>query len=867
MPLRSAGYVTIHASLSVLIGLLALTPAILPAPSALAGCEVEVEPAGGFPGYPPNSISVAGNRAVIGAQDYRVDGIRAGAAFVFEYNGSEWIETARLVASDAQADDRFGSSVDQSGDVIVVGARSRPPEGESIYGAVYVFRKTGAVWMEEAILRVPGPSDEYGLGERVAVSGDVIATATGDWSGAVHVFRHDGASWLHTHEFRGTYGQNDFFGSGIALDTDRLLIGASRDDLQVPGGGAAYLLTYDGADWNEEAVFAPEELIQSAYFGTSVAFQDGYVAIGATGWASFDRVYVYRETETDWDLHATLTPPGQTGQIYFGHKVAIDNNLLAVSAYGARVPQSANGGIIYLYDMGAGGGDTLTQLGLDRWGDKLGLYLEMSDGWVVTNRDYRGGAALFFPVGDLGVDCNGNGINDVCDVDCDHDGAADACEGIVDCDANGLLDTCDIDYGWVEDCDGNQIPDGCEEADWENLDCNFDGIPDVCNIADGTVPDCNANDVPDACDTRDGGSADCNVNAIPDECEIDCNANTIPDDCDIADGTSDDCNFDAIPDDCQPEEDCNGNGVSDICDIGSGAEGDCNRNFRPDSCEIADGTSADGNANGVPDDCERPMPDATFQRDGTVRTCTTDADCTLWLNPVSEVYCVLPPAVASGTGTCYIQRNRYISIDPNTDLAGSQTARRVSLLLDGGATAVLGWVGEPAPLTVTGPEPSLQLLSRIEAEPHYRDWSVDNDGVPWLDETVHVGDCEISPGYTYHVQSIPVGADVFDEAAFSEPLVLRTVTHWGDVTSFHGDNPPDTSRSFKDINAVVRGFLSLQDVTKVSLDLAGGASTPEIPDFTDISFTDINATVLGFTGGSYPYAAPLDCPDQMIPWE
>ncbi|MFG0259025.1 MAG: GC-type dockerin domain-anchored protein [Phycisphaerales bacterium JB041] len=79
-------------------------------------------------------------------------------------------------------------------------------------------------------------------------------------------------------------------------------------------------------------------------------------------------------------------------------------------------------------------------------------------------------------------DCNGNGVNDHCDIT----------EGVSnDCNGNGVPDECE------DDCDGNGIPDACE------ADCNGNGVPDPCDIAGGTSEDCNGNGIPDECDGAD----------------------------------------------------------------------------------------------------------------------------------------------------------------------------------------------------------------------------------------------------------------------------------------------------------------------------------------------------------------------------
>ncbi len=260
----------------------------------------------------------------------------------------------------------------------------------------------------------------------------------------------------------------------------------------------------------------------------------------------------------------------------------------------------------------------------------------------------------------------------------------------------------------------------------------------------------------------------------------------------------------------------------------------------------------------------RPMADDAFDVDGTVRTCTTDLDCLLGISANSLTYCVLPPAGGAGDGVCYVQRNRYISINPNAANSGKTSARRVLLDLGGGSTSLVGWVGAPVETNVTGPvdgtpEPTPQLLSRIVDAPYYRDWAVNDSGQPWVDASVHAGDCAISPGYTFIVQAIAEGANLVDENAYSEPLTLKTTLEYGDVVGGTPGTPPDTVRNFKDISGAVAGFQSMQTVPRVWIDLAGPTSDLEAPDFSDINFTDINMAVSGFQGGSYPYCPPLDC--------
>ena len=84
------------------------------------------------------------------------------------------------------------------------------------------------------------------------------------------------------------------------------------------------------------------------------------------------------------------------------------------------------------------------------------------------------------------VDCDGNGIDDICQLesapllqDCNGNGALDACEPLgneTDCDGNGVFDSCDISRGEPdEDADGRV--DSCELNYGDlNLDGTVDGV-------------------------------------------------------------------------------------------------------------------------------------------------------------------------------------------------------------------------------------------------------------------------------------------------------------------------------------------------------------------------------------------------------
>lgn len=81
-----------------------------------------------------------------------------------------------------------------------------------------------------------------------------------------------------------------------------------------------------------------------------------------------------------------------------------------------------------------------------------------------------------------------------------------------DANHNGRDDAQEIALGIAQDCDGNGVPDD------RDPDCNQNGIVDRCEIRVGWVHDCNNNGVPDRCEIDWGLEADEDADGMIDGC-------------------------------------------------------------------------------------------------------------------------------------------------------------------------------------------------------------------------------------------------------------------------------------------------------------------------------------------------------------
>ena len=178
-----------------------------------------------------------------------------------------WIEEDKLLASDGAADDWFGRPVRISGDsgneVVIVGAVNHSDNGPDS-GSAYIYRYNGVTWDEEKKLL---PSDgEVGdsFGGSVSISGPAgnefaIVGAAGDddncsGSGSAYIFRRSGAIWVQEAKLLASDGDvDDRFGASVDIRNDVAFVGATGDDESFSNSGSAYIFRFNIATWEEEA--------------------------------------------------------------------------------------------------------------------------------------------------------------------------------------------------------------------------------------------------------------------------------------------------------------------------------------------------------------------------------------------------------------------------------------------------------------------------------------------------------------------------------------------------------------------------------------------------------------------------------------
>ncbi|HBO45905.1 MAG TPA: hypothetical protein DD670_18690 [Planctomycetaceae bacterium] len=126
------------------------------------------------------SVSISGNVAVVGAHFDDDQGTNSGSAYVFHDSESGWNQVSKLMADDGAANDWFGYSVSMSGDRVLVGAFQDDDKGADA-GSAYLFEDTGSGWiLVSKFTANDGAAGDY-FGYSVSISGTMaVAGVYGD---------------------------------------------------------------------------------------------------------------------------------------------------------------------------------------------------------------------------------------------------------------------------------------------------------------------------------------------------------------------------------------------------------------------------------------------------------------------------------------------------------------------------------------------------------------------------------------------------------------------------------------------------------------------------------------------------------------
>jgi len=376
-----------------------------PGPAPFRPAESKVTASDAEPGAQFGFGDVDGTIAVIGAFTDDALALDSGAAYVFRFDGTSWVEEAKLVPSDGATGEGFGFSTAVGGNTIVVSAFQ-----DDGIGSAYVFRFDGTDWVQEAKL-VPSDGeagDQFGYVVDIANDTVVVGALLHDNSmgtvnaGAAYVYRFNGASWVEEQTLEDVdSGPGDFFGAWVSISGNAILVGAWGDDDNGPNSGSAYVFRFDGASWSEEEKLAASDAADFDRFGFSVAISGNLAVIGANGTDSGGgTAYIFRFDGTSWLQEADLVASDQALGDAFGEAVAIYGERAVIGARFDDAPGVDSGAAYFFEFDGSSWVEEAKLVPSDgEAGDELGTTVAVSGGTILVsahNDDSFTGSAYFF---------------------------------------------------------------------------------------------------------------------------------------------------------------------------------------------------------------------------------------------------------------------------------------------------------------------------------------------------------------------------------------------------------------------------------------------------------------------------------------
>lgn len=185
------------------------------------------------------SVAIDGDRILVGAMGAGAAASRPnrGAAYVFERSGTSWAERQELVASDAANSDLFGRSSALEGALAVVGAHEDDGPAGADQGGVYVFEYAGSAFAEtqKLVASDAAPGDRFGVAlalhqGTLAVGAHEAAAGAATLAGAVYVFERVGTSFVERQKLVASdAAAGDQLGWSVGLHGDTLVAGVPVD--------------------------------------------------------------------------------------------------------------------------------------------------------------------------------------------------------------------------------------------------------------------------------------------------------------------------------------------------------------------------------------------------------------------------------------------------------------------------------------------------------------------------------------------------------------------------------------------------------------------------------------------------------------
>ena len=313
-----------------------------------------------------HAVDVWGATAVVGEPDSF--GARNGAAYVLALQEGHWSITQTLTPSLGREASQFGLAVALEQDLLVIGAPDASLPSQKRAGLAFVYERQGTSWVEIRVLRATFPytGDDFGREVAVDATNRIVAISApraapiggGTPAGVVWIFQEVNGAWGDLGvelTFPGTMGGTvPQYGESIAVSDGRLLVGAPYDGTLGNAVGSAFVFESVAGVWTLMQQLLPQVPEVAERFGYGVAIEHKRLLVSSqfgTGAApGTGRVRVFDRIAGTWTETALFSASDGGSMEFFGASVDLDHTgtLAVVSAAGHDHP-AADQGAAYVF--------------------------------------------------------------------------------------------------------------------------------------------------------------------------------------------------------------------------------------------------------------------------------------------------------------------------------------------------------------------------------------------------------------------------------------------------------------------------------------------------------------------------------------
>ena len=237
------------------------------------------------------SVAADDGYLVVGAPRDDDKGKDSGSVYIFKFNGTTWIQEAKLVASDGGSEDAFGQNIDIDNGRIIVGSRYNTHSSKINVGAAYVFHLVDDVWTQEAKLTNGEYAKQYDyFGTDVSIDDEqIVVSAIGfDLNesvvniGAVYSFTLNNGEWVLKQRLSTNNNSNDWFGSAISLDGSYLVVSCLNCDVDSKtDAGKIDIFYFSNGVWENILTYVLSDRDTNDRFGSDIEITNNRIIIGA----------------------------------------------------------------------------------------------------------------------------------------------------------------------------------------------------------------------------------------------------------------------------------------------------------------------------------------------------------------------------------------------------------------------------------------------------------------------------------------------------------------------------------------------------------------------------------------------------------